>query len=78
MPELKITDKNWGYSVISDKISMMIKDIDFMLEEKDISKLAASHLLKHFEYIAQICNEFKDKDELSEKIDDVTHKGPSF
>ena len=49
MPELKITDKNWGYSVISDKISMMIKDIDFMLEEKDISKLAASHLLKHFD-----------------------------
>ena len=59
MAEIKV-DASHGYDVISEKMNMLVNDIDSMLEKETISVDAAKYLFEQFGIIARICNEYQD------------------
>lgn len=53
-------NSNYGYELITEKISFLTDQIDNMLELGDIKKDAAEYLLKQFGDIAKICTDSRD------------------
>ena len=61
MADIKI-DPSHGYEVISEKVNMLVNDIDKMLEDGVISVDAAKYLFEQFGIITRICSEYKKLD----------------
>ena len=59
MADIKI-DPSHGYEVISEKMKMLVNDINGMLKAGIISADAAKYLLENFSGIASICDEYQD------------------
>ena len=62
MADIKI-DASHGYEVISEKMNMLVNDIDTMLEDGVISVEAAKYLFEQFGIITRICSEYKNLDD---------------
>lgn len=59
MAEIKV-DASHGYDVISEKIKMLVNDIEGMHKAGLISADAAKYLLKQYGGIVKICDEYQD------------------
>ena len=59
MADIKI-DPSYGYEVISEKMNMLVNDINGMLKAGIILEDAAKYLLENFSGISSICDEYQD------------------
>ncbi len=48
-------NSSYGYDVIAEKMELLTGDIDYMLNNGEISKEAAEYFLKQYQSIAKIC-----------------------
>ena len=66
-------DKNYGFTEIYDKMMTLIKDVNYMVEQGDISKEAAKWLINSFMSTAKLCQDYKNLDEEKENTPSIHH-----